>query len=92
MRAQAMQIFANMDTVAFQTKGKSYVISAHELEIDSLWTVPYEGEIGNYDRREAKTGEKTVAMEWNSIPAGLPLSPEGICRPPQARQRMPSAV
>ena len=35
MRAQAMQLFANMDTVPFQAKSKSYVVSARQLEIGS---------------------------------------------------------
>ena len=76
--AQAKQFFANIETVTFQTKSKSSVINAHELEIGSLWAVSYEGELDNYDRREHKTGEKTVAIEWNSILVVLPLSPEGI--------------
>ena len=78
MRAQAAKLFANVDAVTFQTKSKSYVINARELEIGSLWIVPYEGEMGNYDKTEAKTGENTVAMEWRSIPPRLPHSDEGI--------------
>ena len=34
--------------------------------------------MGQYGRQESKTGRKAVAMEWNSIPAGLPLSSDGI--------------
>ena len=34
--------------------------------------------MGQYGRQESKTGRKAVAMEWNSIPAGLPFSPDGI--------------
>ena len=78
MRAQAAKLFANVDTVSFQTKSKTYVINARELEIVSLCIDPYECEIRNYDRRESKTGEKIVATELNSIPVGLPLSLEGI--------------
>ena len=63
MRAQAMKLFAILDTATLQIKSKAYVINARELEIGSMWIVPYEGGMGNYDRREQKTGEKTVAME-----------------------------
>ena len=34
--------------------------------------------MGYYERHESKTGRKTVAVDWSSIPSGLPLSPEGI--------------
>ena len=40
--------------------------------------VPYDAESGNYERHESKTGVKTVAMEGNSMPPGLPLSEEGV--------------
>ena len=43
-----------------------------------MWIVPYDAESGNYERHEPKTGIKTVAMEWNSLPPGLPLSEEGV--------------
>ena len=77
MRAQALFVFANLDTVTFQTKTKAYSIPARELEIGSLWIVLYEGEFGNYERHESKTCIKTVAAEWSSIPPGLPLSADG---------------
>ena len=78
MRAQALKVLATLDTVTFHTKSKSYGIPVRELEIGSLWIVPYEGEFGNHERRESKTGIKTVATEWSSTPPGLPLSADGV--------------
>ena len=78
MRAQALKIVAIFFTVTFHTKAKSYVIPKSELQLGTLWMVPSAAESGNYERHESKTGIKTVATEWNSLPLGLPLSEEGV--------------
>ena len=82
-RAQAMKLFDNVDAATLQTESRSYVIRAHELEIGPPLDPPVRNEMGNYDRREHKAAEQTRAMEWNSIPAGLPFSPEGIWPAPK---------
>ena len=78
MRAQALKIFANLETVTFHTKTKAQVIPTRELGLGSLWIVAYEVESGHYERNDSKTGIKTVAKEWNSLPPGLPLSEDGV--------------
>ena len=78
-----MKLFDNVDAATLQTESRSYAIRAHELEISPPLDPPVRNEMGNYDRREHKAAEQTRAMEWNSIPAGLPFSPEGIWPAPK---------
>ena len=84
-RAQALKIFANLDTVTFHTKTKSYVIPKSELVLGTLWMVPYDAESGN------STSPKRASkrLPWSGTPRRLAshyLRRECGRRPPMRRR------